>query len=132
MNYCIQNRLKSLKLTSLSKYIHLLNSSEQEWQNLINALTIGETHFFRYDAQFEALQKEKLPKLIKKNKTIRIASLGCATGEEPYTMAMVALECLGLSKCKIEIQAFDINTKFLDFAKKGLYQPYAIRKLPKN
>src|SRR5262245_60374541 len=57
------------------------------WDAIITHLTIGETYFFRNDAQFAALREQIVPELLHRRaatRTLRIWSAGCATGEEPY------------------------------------------------
>src|SRR5262245_55652868 len=60
------------------------------WEALLAQLTIGETYFFRNSAQFDALREHILPELLARRdalRTLRLWSAGCATGEEPYSLA---------------------------------------------
>ena len=100
-------------------------------QRLVNALTIGESHFFRNHGQFNALFHQVLPKIIERRRalrTLRIWSAGCAGGQEPYSIAILLRELLpDVDDWAITILATDVNTKALDRARKGLYSEWAFR-----
>ncbi|HSO12452.1 MAG TPA: CheR family methyltransferase, partial [Anaerolineales bacterium] len=78
---------------SLDEYYDLLKNDENTFhtERLVNALTVGETHFFRNTPQFDALYNDVLPDIIQRRhylRSLRIWSAGCASGEEPYSIAM--------------------------------------------
>ncbi|MEI6235441.1 MAG: CheR family methyltransferase [Planctomycetota bacterium] len=106
----------------------------QHLTKLINSLTIGETHFFRNSPQFEALERQILPELIARNrhsKSLRIWSAGCATGEEPYSLAILLHKLLpDLASWKIQLLATDINDDSLNKARLGLYGSWSFRQVP--
>jgi chemotaxis protein methyltransferase CheR len=108
-------------------------SGEDLLQRLINQLTVGETYFFRIQAHFDALKNVILPGIYKRRrgeKRLRIWSAGCATGEEPYSVAMLILETLpDVSAWEIKILATDINTDFLASARRGRYREWSFRKV---
>jgi chemotaxis protein methyltransferase CheR len=93
-------RMKELKTTSLREYFEHLTmrpTRQAELVALLNEITIGETCFFRSQAQLDALQQIILPKIIEAKaklpiRRLRIWSAGCSTGEEPYTLSMVLQE----------------------------------------
>jgi len=103
------------------------------WRAVIRATTIGETYFFRNAAQFQALRDQVLPELIARRrangfKQIRVWSAGCATGEEPYSLAILLGELLpDLADWSITILATDINQEFLERARQGVYRASAFR-----
>lgn len=103
------------------------------WRAVIRATTIGETYFFRNMAQFQALREQVLPELIARRrasgfKQIRMWSAGCATGEEPYTLAILLREMLpDLADWSLTILATDINQEFLERAQTGIYRAAAFR-----
>jgi chemotaxis protein methyltransferase CheR len=101
----------------------------EEFATIVDLLTIHETYFFREDHQLHALQREILPELMKhrQDRTLRIWSAGCSTGEEPYTVSMLLLEKEELKDWTIEIFATDISQRVLQSARRGLYQPTAFR-----
>ena len=108
-------------------------SGRESLQRLINQLTVGETYFFRIQAHFDALKSVILPGMYKKRrgeKRLRIWSAGCATGEEPYSVAMLVLETLpDVGSWDIGFLATDINTDFLASARRGCYREWSFRKV---
>ncbi len=137
----LSKRLQIFKLGYFEDYVHLLKYGQQkedEFEFLCNIITINETSFFRNDAQIDAFQKKLAEEVIKTNKacnnrTLRIWSAACSSGEEPYTLAMLYLEHLKpkYPELSIEIIGTDINTAVLDMACKAEYNQYSIRTTPK-
>jgi chemotaxis protein methyltransferase CheR len=118
----------------LDEYYHLLQDPESSvihTERLINALTISETHFFRDAGQFEALRQHVLPQIIQRRRplrTMRIWSAGCASGEEPYSIAILLRELLpDVDEWAITILATDLNTEALARARKATYGNWAFR-----
>jgi chemotaxis protein methyltransferase CheR len=103
------------------------------WRHLIDAVAIGETYFFRNLDQFNALQKHVLPELIAQrrasnHKSLRIWSAGCATGEEPYSLAILLRDLLpDIHTWNILILATDLNENSLEFARRGVYKSRSFR-----
>ena len=104
------------------------------WEIILAQLTIGETYFFRNTPQFAALRQHILPELIERRRTthhLRIWSAGCATGEEPYSIAMILAELLPSDQFwQVSILATDINPQFLARARDGLYGSWSFRETP--
>ncbi|MFC1849521.1 CheR family methyltransferase [candidate division CSSED10-310 bacterium] len=120
-------------------YQHLQRFDEENplWSVVINALTIGETYFFRNKLHFKVLKEYILKKFIdQKNeheRTLRIWSAGCASGEEPYSIAILLYETLPLlTQWKIQIFGTDINKRFLARALEGTYGLWSFRKVDKE
>ncbi|MFZ5806269.1 MAG: CheR family methyltransferase [Verrucomicrobiota bacterium] len=93
-------------------------------KRIIEALTIHETYFFRDFKPFEAIKKFILPAIISSSpvdKTFNVWSAACSSGQEPYSVAMMARECFNLNEWKIRIIATDISEAILDKAKQGVY-----------
>jgi chemotaxis protein methyltransferase CheR len=105
--------------------------TDSVWQDLIEALTIGETYFLRDKVHFQLLREEILPQLIRQHRQERkltIWSVGCATGEEPYSLAITLHELLpNLGDWSIEILGSDLNEKALHIARRGVYRKWAFR-----
>ncbi|NJP04541.1 MAG: tetratricopeptide repeat protein [Chloroflexaceae bacterium] len=103
------------------------------WDIVLAHLTIGETSFFRNRPQFEALRQHILPELFKQrasSHTMRIWSAGCASGEEPYSIAMLLTDMLPHdTSWTITILATDINPHFLSRAREALYGEWSFRDL---
>jgi len=121
---------------SPTHYLHQLRESDEqsiEWQRLINTLTIGETYFLREQNHFDLLKRQILPKLVLQrrqtgNHTLRIWSAGCASGEEPYSIAIMLHQFLpDLPKWQIDIYGTDINEFALQTARNGVYRQWAFR-----
>lgn len=102
-----------------------------EMDLLVNSVTVSETHFFRDEAQIDAIYSHVLPQIIKRKqvlRTLRIWSAGCASGEEPYSLAMLLRELLpDVDQWSITILATDINTASLERARQAVYGSWAFR-----
>jgi chemotaxis protein methyltransferase CheR len=100
-------------------------------QALIERLTIGETSFMRIQPHFEALEKYILPEIIERKKDerkIRVWSAGCASGEEPYSLAILFKKLLiNMNGWDVKILGTDINTQVLKKAKTGIYGNWSFR-----
>ena len=116
-------RLKATGAYTYGKYINYLRKNPQEFQNLLNDLTINFTSFFRDTDVYEFLEKKLLPKLLLTTNHVRIWSAGCATGEEPYSLAILVHKVLGqaLVSHQVTIFASDIDQDALSTAAKGEY-----------
>lgn len=93
-------------------------------------LTVPETYFFRNIEQFHVLAEVALPQLAQgaAGAPLRVLSAGCASGEEPYTIAMIGREApAGLA---LEIRGADINAAMLEKAARGRYTEWALRETP--
>ncbi len=119
---------------NLDDYYRLLQDPKDgavEMDRLINALTVSETHFFRDAGQFDALYDQVLPRLIERRRplcTLRIWSAGCASGEEPYSIAMMLRDLLpDVDEWAITILGTDVSTEALDRARKAVYGNWAFR-----
>lgn len=102
---------------------------------LASYLTVGETYFFREKKTFDALEKQIIPELIRSRqqneRSLRIWSAGCATGEEPYSIAILLSKMIpDLKDWNITILATDINPRFLDKASEGVYSAWSFRDAP--
>lgn len=104
------------------------------WDTLVAHVTIGETYFFRNIPQFTALRDHIVPEVIARRSTtrgLRLWSAGCATGEEPYSLAMLAADLLPDREAwQLSILGTDINLDFLARAQEGLYGSWSFRETP--
>lgn len=105
-------------------------------QEVVNALTINETYFYREKYQFEALAQTLLPNLTgsrSRGSKVRIWSLPCSTGEEPYSISIFLREnWSGWSGFSTEILGSDIDTNVLKTAGKAKYSQRAVSRMPKE
>jgi chemotaxis protein methyltransferase CheR len=126
--------LESVQCTGLDHLYSSLQGARTEsevWSDLIKKVTVGETYFFRDPDTIEALRHHILPDLIARHqtdRTLRLWSAGCATGEEPYTLAILLRQILSdIDRWKILILATDINRQALSQAKAGRYRTWSFR-----
>ncbi len=129
----LQSRVSSLKLASLELYYHLLETyshkGDYEWQKLAALLVPGDSYFWRDRPQFQLLQNQIIPELIDRRrdtKHLYIWSAGCATGEEPYSIAILLEEILPPG-WYATILGTDINSDALEKARQAIYQPWSFR-----
>ena len=139
--YFVERRLQDrIAITGASDFRAYFSSirfqnSVEEIQHLINSMTVNETYFFREDYQFSALVDGICPDLSQRKKpgeAIRIWSLPCSTGEEPYSIAIYLLDrWKRADEFDIEILASDIDTRALASARAGIYGERSLQKLSK-
>ncbi len=135
----VQNRAQELEVDNFRKYFFILrfdDKSGEEFQELMNAVTVNETYFFREKEQFEVLANKILPELHKRlpaSKPIRILSSPCSTGEEPYSMILHILEEANIvEKRDIEVVGIDIDSTVIEKAKKAKYSERSVHAVPKG
>ncbi len=122
----IQRRMLVLQISSVDEYVTILNSDKKERDSLFNDLLINVTSFFRDPEAFELIKNEVLRPELKKietKKKYRIWVAGCSSGEEAYTMAILAMEVMAEYGLKNDVQiiATDIDEDALNTARKGEY-----------
>jgi chemotaxis protein methyltransferase CheR len=109
--------------------------SDAEISALARELTVGETYFFRNHEQFDALAEVALPERLRvraQQKTLRLLSAGCSSGEEAYSLAMVAREIIADPSWKVAIRAVDVNPVAIEKAQRGRYSGWALRETPEH
>jgi chemotaxis protein methyltransferase CheR len=121
-------------LTSIPAYLNLLQASRQEAEHLINSFTVNETYFYREEHQLRCLSTSLLPEItapMGAGDRVRIWSVPCSSGEEPYSLAIWLLENWRLVDAyNIEIVGSDIDTNALEAAACGIYGERALARLP--
>jgi chemotaxis protein methyltransferase CheR len=132
----VAERMKEVGTSSFSVYFSQLRSDPAEVERVINSFTVNETYFYREEHQLRCLGRSILPELIKGKAPggkVRIWSLPCSTGEEPYSVAIWLLENWALVDAyNIEIVGSDIDTHALADATIGEYGERALAKLPRS
>lgn len=127
----VSKRLMELGLT-LEEYMIHLQMDQKEWEKLLEHITINETYFFR---EFNLLLDE-FQNLIKKqkDKQINVWCIPCSTGEEAYSLAILAKEVQLSTGNQVRIVASDLNKKVLEQAKTGFYQKNSLsfRRFPED
>jgi chemotaxis protein methyltransferase CheR len=119
-------------------YVNLIKKDPDEFNKFLETLGVNVTEFFRDREIFDAFRKTALSELIKKkqasgNKLLRIWSAACASGEEPYSIAMMLKEELQDRKdFTVRIFATDMDKEALGRAEKAEYKAHDLRKLDKK
>jgi chemotaxis protein methyltransferase CheR len=131
----LARRLIALNLASFRDYYHYLKynrKKDQELMDIMDILTTNETYFFREAFQLKAFTDEVVPELLQRksssgNRSLRIWSAGCSTGEEAYTIAMLLHGIAALREWRIEIVGTDISQRVLQHARRAVYGKSAFR-----
>ncbi len=132
----LARRLRHLGLASYREYYELVRREDPdgpELREMVNCITTNKTSFFRESHHFVTLgemlqQAETTP-----GAPIRIWSAGCSTGEEPYTIALTAIDTLGPQRAKrVGVYATDIDTNVLDRAELGVYAERSLADVPER
>ncbi|KIH85182.1 CheR family methyltransferase [Pseudomonas batumici] len=124
----VRQRCTQLQMASADHYWARLLSSEDEQQTLIEAVIVPETWFFRYPESFSTLARlagERLVQ-IKGMRALKILSLPCSTGEEPYSIAMALLDA-GLAPHQFKIDGIDVSPLSVERARRALYGKNSFR-----
>ena len=125
--------LTEKKFATFSEYFELLRRDGSEMNTLLNKLTTNHTYFMREPRHFEYLKEVILPRQEETNRerTLRIWSAGCSTGEEAYTAVMTMKDYFrGNPGWDTRILATDISTKVLAGAQQGVYAEESLKNLP--
>lgn len=130
----VADRMAATGEASFAGYFALLLTDAGEVERLVNAFTVNETYFYREEHQFRCLTSSLLGQVTaarRPGSTVRIWSVPCATGEEPYSLAIWLLENWPpVDSWDVEIVGSDIDTDALRAAEAGLYASRALMRLP--
>ncbi|MBC7968819.1 MAG: PAS domain S-box protein [Verrucomicrobia bacterium] len=131
----VQKQMHLRGVESYEDYIDYLEVHPEEFVSLFNTVLINVTSFFRDTAAWSYLQEHVLPPLLKAKSAkepIRIWSVGCASGEEAYTLAMILTEMLGASEFRqrVKIYATDVDEEALSQARHATYSQRDLEPLP--
>ncbi|HLI25928.1 MAG TPA: protein-glutamate O-methyltransferase CheR, partial [Chloroflexota bacterium] len=136
LHAAVQQRLAAGGHASVADYLRLLGSPQgtSELAALVDLITVPETRFFRDPRQFALLQHQLLPELARARRAagepprLRLWSTACATGEEAYSLALVALEAL--PGWQVQVLATDISQRWLRIAARGHYPARRLEHVP--
>lgn len=133
----LRQRMEDTGCHLFSAYCKRISSFPEERSEtgaLAEQLTVGETYFFRYAEHFRAFAEVVLPSRIQArggDRRLRILSAGCASGEEPYSLAILIRERFPeLASWDVEIRGFDVNAAVVGKAKRARYSPWSLRETP--
>ncbi len=131
----IARRMIATKKATIDEYADLLNRNPEELAELFHDLLIGVTSFFRDPDAFDELRTHLESYLEQKSEPfVRIWSVGCSTGEEPYSIAIMVAEILGerIADYRIQIFATDVNQRSIDRARLGRYSSSDVSAIPQE
>lgn len=130
----VADRMTVTGSSSFADYYGLLRDNESEAQELINSFTVNETYFYREEHQLRCLSRSLLPQVVRNRRPgdlVRILSMPCSTGEEPYSIALWLLENWAMVDVyNIEIIGSDIDTDAIAAALEGRYGVRSLARLP--
>lgn len=133
LRLALSTRMPAVGIEDAEEYVRLLRTAEDELRALLPLVTVGHTEFFRDPKQFRALESRILPEALararRENRRVSIWSAGCATGEEPYSLAMVLAE-LGALPFEVDLWATDLNLAAVEAAKQGRFSGRRVSGIP--
>ena len=129
LNRRISARMRSVGVQTGSEYAKLLEEDRDEPTLLFKSFSINVTEFYRDSFVWQAISSQILPQIAKDNNTIKIWSAGCATGEEPYSLAILLKESAPVRSIKFSIIATDISKEAIQKAKDGRYAQSSLKNL---
>ena len=117
------------KITGYDNYVAALKKDNRLFEEFVNYLTINVSEFYRNPEQWQIMDREIIPDLIKRfGKNLKIWSAACSTGDEPYSLVMALSRHLPLNQ--IKIYATDLDKQVIAKAKTGLYVEKSIASVP--
>lgn len=119
----VRHRMQAAGSDDEQDYLALLQTSPAEMQQLIEAVIVPETWFFRYpesQAAMASLARERLFAPGAEARVLRVLSVPCSSGEEPYSIAMALLDA-GVPPARFQIDAVDISERMVEFARRACY-----------
>ena len=121
----INIRVRATQSSSPEAYGTLLTEDDDEQEHLLRVLTIHVSHFFRNPTTFDKICHQVLPELLRRDddREVRFLSIGCAAGEEPYSLAIILAEHFdwAVSAGRVSIRGTDVDAATLDGARRALY-----------
>ncbi|MFH0772416.1 MAG: protein-glutamate O-methyltransferase CheR [Candidatus Omnitrophota bacterium] len=135
----IDSRMRTTGCLDYSDYIIYLNKNPEEYDNLISAITINVTEFFRNPETFTILEKKVIPEIIRSKKergrkVIRAWSAGTSNGEEAYSLAVLFLEALkeNIADFDVVVYGTDVDPACIEKGKAGIYTALSIKEIDKE
>ncbi len=131
----VNKQMESVGVGSYSDYVDYLEVHPDEFERLFDTILINVTSFFRDTGSWDYLREEVVPRLLaakRSGEPIRLWSAGCATGQEPYSLAMMMAEALGPERFRqqIKIYATDVDNQALAQARAGAYSAREMQSVP--
>jgi chemotaxis protein methyltransferase CheR len=116
----------------VERYLERLGSTswQEEWKTLAERLTVGETYFLRHPTQLETLVEQVLPSFLRQSAQVRVLCAGCSTGEEPYSLALMARQSARVDPSRVRLLGIDVNPRAIAQARRACYSPWSLRAVP--
>ncbi len=124
----INSFMRSANAVDYKEFIDLLNRDQKVYKKFLEHITINVSEFFRNLSHWQVMERDIIPMLLEERKGLKIWSAGCSTGEEPYSLAMMAKE--NAWRLAEPIFATDIDQDVLNRAMRGLYNERAMEGVP--
>ncbi len=132
----VERRIRELGLATFEDYLSIIKSDPQEKSHLSQILTVTITRFFRDQEVFNILESSVIPVISQREDAgdLKIWSIGCANGEEPYSVSMLWKEKFEniFPKIHLVILATDINGSLLERAREGRYKKSSLKEVPEE
>ncbi len=135
----IQVRMRATQTVTTEEYLDLAENNPAEYKKLVSALTINVTRFFRNEETFDKIRELIIPGIIRNHAErgghrVNVLSVGCSTGEEPYSVAILFLDYFQKTgqPCDLRVIGTDIDKRALFHALKGVYDRERVYDVPKD
>lgn len=131
----IRRRMREVGVSGVDDYLDLLQLQPEEFTSLFNTILINVTGFFRDPDAWDHLREEILPRVLAgcEGGPVRVWCAGCAAGQEPYSVAMLLHELIGVQfRDRVKIYATDLDEEALSYARQASYTEKELRGLPQS
>src|SRR4030042_4444010 len=131
----VERRIIEVGLSHFDEYLLKVQKDPEERSHLSKIFTVTISRFFRDNTVFHLLETSIIPEIIKKQSDeLKIWSIGCANGEEPYSLLMLWKEKFENKwpQINLSVLATDINENLLERAKEGRYKKSSVKKVPEG
>jgi len=122
----VRARMQALGVSSQERYLELLLERPAELDALVEEIVVSETWFFREPAAYALLAERARARSPSASEPYRVLSVPCATGEEPYSVAMALLEA-GIDRAALQVRGVDVSRRALVIAERAVYRDNSFR-----
>lgn len=122
----VRARMQALGVASQERYLELLRDRHGELDALVEEIVVSETWFFREPAAYALLSERARARAPSASEPYRVLCLPCATGEEPYSVAMLLLDA-GIERAALQIRGVDVSRRALAIAERAVYRENSFR-----
>jgi chemotaxis protein methyltransferase CheR len=115
---------------NFQEFFKAMDTNQALLHEFLDRMTINVSEFYRNAKRWEVLEKKVLPKLLERNRRLKVWSAACSTGEEPYTLAIILSKFMPLSQ--VSVLATDIDENVISRAKLGMYPERSLQEVPED